>query len=274
MNKIIGIIYNPEKELARAHAAKLKKWFARKSCRVIALASSAATAPRLDCALALGGDGTMLKASRLLAANATPVLGVNLGTLGFLAETDPREVYSLLPSLLNDTYSVEEHMMLNARFTSGNKTVCHTALNDVILHSSSTGRVVSVTAKVDGDFLGEYVGDGIIVATPTGSTAYSLAANGPIVHPHLSVVIITPICPHTLAQRPLIMPSSSEITLALSAAKPDAAILSIDGQLQYRVRTTAIVRVSMSEKPLRLILNPRRKYLNVLREKLKWGERG
>jgi NAD+ kinase len=144
-----------------------------------------------------------------------------------------------------------------------------------MIHSGNNGRVITVTASVNGVFLADYVGDGLIVATPTGSTAYSLAASGPIVHPHLSVFLLTPICPHTLTQRPMIIPSRHTLSLtADSAVVREKPVLSIDGQTNYLLNHGDRITVELSAFPLKLIVNPKRKYLEVLRAKLSWGVRG
>ncbi|MBN1621369.1 MAG: NAD(+)/NADH kinase [Endomicrobiales bacterium] len=273
--KKVGIIFNPEKPKARKELTKLSGWLKRKKCSVISMPSSNKKISSLDFALTLGGDGTMLKASRMLASARIPVLGINLGSLGFLAETNPKEVYTLLQDILNDRYRVEERMMLSVTIKSNKKLTKNYALNDVIIHSGKDNRVVTVTAEINDEFVADYIGDGIIVATPTGSTAYSLAANGPIVHPVLSVFILTPICPHTLTQRPLIVPSQSRLTLNLdSKIKESKPVLSIDGQINHILNKGDLIKISASNESLRLIVNPRRKYLKVLRTKLKWGERG
>jgi NAD+ kinase len=148
-------------------------------------------------------------------------------------------------------------------------------INDCIIHSGNNGRVISINAQVNGEFLADYVGDGLIIATPTGSTAYSLAASGPIVHPRLSVFILTPICPHALAQRPLIISTNDPLTLQIApAAKQEQCIISLDGQTTYSLHARDTVTVAAAAMPLKLIVNPKRKYFQVLRTKLRWGERG
>ena len=217
----------------------------------------------------------MLKASRLLAPLGVPLIGINLGSLGFLAETNPDDAYAFLAEVLAGNYRLEERIMLSVTLHSGRKTTRQIALNDAVIHSGKTNRIVSIAARVNDEFLADYIGDGLIVATPTGSTAYSLAASGPIAHPHLKVFVMTPICPHTLTQRPLII--SSEHTLKLTAASRstrEKPTLTIDGQLTFNISNRDTVTITKAEKPLLLITNPRQQYLNVLRTKLKWGERG
>ena len=273
--KTVGIIYNDEKPRAIAETKKLKSWLTKRGCKTLVLPSSIENIREIDFALCLGGDGTMLKASRFLAPAEIPVLGINLGSLGFLAETNPKESYSFINNILKDNFQIAERTMLSIEVLKGKKKSSFTALNDCIIHSGNNGRVLKVTALLNGKFLGDYVGDGLIVSTPTGSTAYSLAASGPIVHPGLSVMLLTPICPHTLAQRPMLI--SSENTLSLSADSSNARekpVLSIDGQTNIALGFRDSVTVSESSYPLKLIVNPKRKYLEILRKKLGWGIRG
>lgn len=273
--KTVGIIFNPDKTRAKQELEKLSGWLRKKNCKVIILSSGGTKFPAMDFALSLGGDGTMLRVSRFLAPLEIPVLGINLGSLGFLAETDPKEMYSVLSELLEGKYEIEERMMLDVTIKSKNKTARHPALNDCVIHSGSNGRIITVTANINNEFLADYIGDGLIVATPTGSTAYSLAASGPIVHPHLSVFILSPVCPHTLAQRPLIVSTEHILSLQVtSKSELENPVLSLDGQISFLLKPKDLITITSYEKPLRLITNPKRNYFQVLRTKLKWGERG
>ena len=273
--KRIGIIFNPGKARAQTEIKKLTGWLRARGCTAVIVTPSGKKIPKLDCALSLGGDGTMLRASRLLAPLDVPLIGINLGSLGFLAETNPDDAYGFLSEVLAGKYRMEERIMLSVTLHSGRKTTRQIALNDAVIHSGKTNRIVTIAARVNDEFLADYIGDGLIVATPTGSTAYSLAASGPIAHPPLKVFVMTPICPHTLTQRPLII--SSEHTLKLTAASrstTEKPTLTIDGQITFTVANRDHVTITKAEKPLLLITNPRQQYLNVLRTKLKWGERG
>ena len=273
--KTVGIIYNDEKPRAVQETKNLKGWLKKRGCKAVVLPSSINKINAIDFALCLGGDGTMLRASRFLAPAKIPVLGVNLGSMGFLAETNPEECFDFVDKILVGNFKIEERMMLSVEVCRGGKKTVYTALNDCMIHSGNNGRVITVTAELNGNFLGDYVGDGLIVATPTGSTAYSLAASGPIVHPHLSVLLLTPICPHTLTQRPLIVSSSHTLCLkADSSAVREKPILSMDGQTSVFISSRDTVTITESASPLRLITNPKRKYLEVLRKKLGWGIRG
>ena len=271
----MGIIYNDQKEKAIAELPKLKKWLKARGCAPIVFNSRKISLPKMDFAITLGGDGTMLKASRMLAATGVPVLGINLGSLGFLAETNTKELYVFLADIIKGKYTVDERAMLEiAVQRNGGKTILETALNDVIFHSGSNGRVITISSWLDENFIADYTGDGLIVATPTGSTAYSLASGGPIVHPDLSVFTLTPICPHTLTERPIIVSSAHTLRMKAETYGTEKAAIFIDGQIRHEISDKDTVIVTLSPTPLKLITNPKRKYLKVLREKLRWGERG
>jgi NAD+ kinase len=273
--KTVGIIFNSEKQRARAEMSSLKSWLEERKCKVLLLSASDKKPPRIDFALSLGGDGTMLKTARLLAPRGIPVLGINMGSLGFLAETDPRESYPFLEKVLSGDFKIEERMMLSVTLHSTTRTIVQHALNDCIIHSGNNGRVIRISASIENDFIADYIGDGLIIASPTGSTAYSLAASGPIVHPHLSLFVLTPICPHTLTQRPLIISTRQPLTLVVYPRSPrQKPVLSLDGQLNYVVGPKDTITIAASPTPLRVIANPRQKYFRTLRTKLKWGERG
>lgn len=271
----IGIFYNNEKAEAKHEAERLKKWLKKRGCQAAILPSSTKTAPEIDFALCLGGDGTMLKSSRVLAPAGIPVMGINLGSLGFLAETNPAEADKFVKSILDGAYDIEERMMLSITISSKKRSSTYLALNDCLMHSGNNGRVAKISAHTGGEFLANYVGDGLLVATPTGSTAYSLAASGPIVHPDLSVFLLTPICPHTLTQRPMVLSSKESLEFRVDcSAVNELPIISIDGQICHTVKPGEIITISESDTRLKLIVNPKRKYFQILRQKLKWGERG
>lgn len=273
--KNIAIVFNSEKKRAKDELAKMESWLKEKGCGVFVLPSTSEDVPAVDFAVTLGGDGTMLSASRLFAPAGIPILGVNLGSLGFLAETNPVEVYGFLDKIIAEGYQIEERMMLNVTIESADKKITRTALNDCIIRSTDSGRVIRINVEADGEFVADYVGDGLIVSTPTGSTAYSLAASGPIVHPSISVFVLTPICPHTLAQRPMIISAKNILSMKFtSSSSRHKSMLSLDGQTNFSISASDKVVVSAGEKPLKLITNPERKYYGILREKLKWGERG
>lgn len=273
--KTVGIIFNPDKKRARDDVKDLSSFFRKKKCRPVAIPSNDKKIPEMDFAVTLGGDGTMLKASRLLAPAGIPVLGVNMGSLGFLAETTPEESKTVLSDIIDGKFRIEERMMLDIMLKTKSEKIQEIALNDCIIHSGMNGRVINIRACINDEFLADYVSDGLIISTPTGSTAYSLAASGPIVHPQLALFVLTPICPHTLTQRPLIISTSHVLTFIVDIRKrQEVPVVSVDGQINYTLKSGDQIIVAASPRPLKLIVNPKRKYFQVLRAKLKWGERG
>ena len=231
-----------------------------------------------DIAIALGGDGTMLRAARILAPHSIPLLGINSGGLGFLSGTDASEFRRYCDAILKGKFVLEERWMVEVTAYRGSKRVFgpHIALNDCVIRCADQARAISLRARSAQNFVADYFGDGLIISTPTGSTAYSLAASGPIVDPSLDVLIIAPICPHTLTQRPLIVPAVNTFTVKLqtrSAREIPQALMSLDGQLGCALKVGDEVRIRRYEKPFKLLLNPKRSYFEILRRKLKWGER-
>jgi NAD+ kinase len=231
-----------------------------------------------DIAVALGGDGTMLRVARLLAPHSIPLLGVNSGGLGFLSGTDASEFKKHVDDILGGKFMLEERWMISVEVYRGRKRIFgpHIALNDCVIRCGDQARAISLRTKSGERFVADYFGDGLIMATPTGSTAYSLAAMGPIVDPSLQVLLIAPICPHTLTQRPLIVPASQEFSVTLGtrrAHEMPRVLLSLDGQLGCAVRVGDNVVIKRYEKPFKILLHPKRSYFEVLRRKLKWGER-
>lgn len=231
-----------------------------------------------DIAVALGGDGTMLRVARLLAPHSIPLLGVNSGGLGFLSSTDASEFSRQCGRILRGEFVLEERWMIAAEVWRGKRRVFgpNIALNDCVIRCGDQARAISLCARSDERFMADYFGDGLIVSTPTGSTAYSLAASGPIVDPSLNVLVIAPICPHTLTQRPLIIPFDEPLVIKLTTRRAHElprVLMSLDGQVGCAMKVGDEVRIVRYAKPFKLLLNPERSYYEVLRRKLKWGER-
>jgi len=207
--------------------------------------------PNLDLIVTFGGDGTILRAARMAALHGTPILSVNMGRFGFLAEAQPDEVEKVMDRVLSGDYWLEEHSMLHAELhRHGELEGAFEALNDVVVGHSTISRVVRLGAFVDGEHLANYVADGLIVATPTGSTAYSLAAGGPILHPGLRDILLTPIAPHRALERSLVLPADSVIEIRLSTEH--TAVLTIDGQIETELVDGDRVSVSVSPYICRL----------------------
>ncbi len=223
-----------------------------------------------DAAIVLGGDGTLLNAAYLLAAAGVPILGVNLGHLGFLAEIEPAEIDQAIPRLLAGQYAVEERMMLDIVIRrAGRPEASFRALNDAVISRGTFARLVTLEARVASSLLGAYVGDGLILATPTGSTAYSLSAGGPIVHPGVDGIVITPICPHTLGARSVVTRGEDTIAvLVKSPLEPDELVLTVDGQPGMRLVAGDQVEVSRSSVRTRLIRLADRTFYDVLGRRL------
>ena len=239
---------------------------------------SNARLPLADIAIALGGDGTMLRTARLLAPYSIPLLGINSGGLGFLSGTDAVEIRRHFPAIMAGGFDLEERWMLTTEVYRGDKRVFgpHIALNDCVIRCGDTARAITLKAFSGELFLANYFGDGLIISTPTGSTAYALAAGGPVVDPRLDAFLIAPICPHSLTQRPVIIPAEYPLIVRLAQRNPHerpAGLMSLDGQMGCAMKLGSEVRIRRYEKPFRLLLNPTRSYFDILRRKLKWGER-
>jgi len=226
-----------------------------------------------DLVIVLGGDGTLLAAARALGGREIPLFPVNLGNLGFLSAITKDELYPELERAIRGEYRVSGRRMLHCELHRGDKVIAqYEALNDVVLTKSSLARVIEVEARVDDQFVCTYRADGLIVSTPTGSTAYSLSAGGPIVYPTVAALLITPICPHMLTNRPVLVPDHKVIQI-ISRAPSETVFLTIDGQIGEPLERGDRVVCQRSEKHVYLIRPPRMMFFDVLREKLSWGER-
>ncbi len=228
----------------------------------------------IDLLLVLGGDGTLLSSVRLLEGKNTPILGVNLGSLGFLTIVQVEEFEEALNNTLNGEFQIDERLMLKGQIIdeNGDVVIEEHVLNDVVVNKAALARIMDLRLMIDGDFVSDYKSDGLIISTPTGSTAYSLAAGGPIIFPSTNVLAITPICPHSLTNRPIVICSHSEIEVSLNKMHTNVFI-TFDGQKGYKFSSQHLLKVEKSERKA-LLINPKLKnYFEVLKEKLKWGER-
>ena len=223
----------------------------------------------------LGGDGTMLSTVRRVGATTAPVLGVNIGSFGFLAEFTAESLLDALDGLLAGEYIVSERMRLKVTVVrGGTPDGTHTALNDVVIGAGTLARMLKLKASVGEQTLTRYEADGLIIATPTGSTAYSLSAGGPIVHPELEAILVTPICPHTLTNRPIVLPPERTVTVELDEDRGGAGLM-IDGQVGMKLAAGDAVRIEKSPEPVRLVTSTEWSYLDTLKNKLRWsGARG
>ncbi len=281
----IGIIGNPKKLSALKLARDLSNWLSKKGIRIFVSHDCAkmlsdkklaveneTLLSNIDILIALGGDGTLLSAARLVSSSGIPILGVNLGGLGFLTEVNYSRIYEVLEQVLSNRFSIENRMLINGyvlRKGKG-KVSLFSALNDVVITTEAIARVLKLETSIDKQYVTTYVADGLIISTPTGSTAYSLSAGGPIVHPALKAIIITPICPHTLTNRPIIVSEKSVISVE-PIFETNKIALTIDGQIKFDLLHSDKLIIKKSPYALKLISSPENDFFAILRKKLKWS---
>ncbi|OGS43068.1 MAG: hypothetical protein A2539_09265 [Elusimicrobia bacterium RIFOXYD2_FULL_34_15] len=259
----ILIIANKEKLKAIEFSRKLSSWLKKQKIP-----------DSLKFAIILGGDGMMLTSARKLATKGIPLFGVNLGKLGFLAETDVKNVFSALKKILSGNYKIEERNMLEVKVYRNKKLKnSFIALNDAVIKNGKSARVIKLNLSINQKSITEIIADGLIISTPTGSTAYSLSVGGPIVHPATKNILITPIAPHTLTQRPVIIPNNYIVDVKIDSSLGDV-ILSVDGQINLNLSKNDIIKIQNSDIPIKLITIGTNDYFEVLRKKLNWGVRG
>lgn len=284
--RTVGIIAKPDVPHAAGLLASLLDWLEQRgvACRLDPVAAAylpgrASPVPREQIAegcqlmIVLGGDGTLLAAARAIAGRDIPLFAVNLGGLGFLTTISTSELFPELERTLKGESRIARRRMLSCEVQRGGDVVSrYIALNDIVITKAHIARMIDLVAYVDAHFVCRYKADGLIVSTPTGSTAYSLSAGGPIIFPSVSAFCITPICPHTLTNRPVIVPDSSVIRIINSAADKDA-YLTIDGQVGEPLSRDDCIVCRATPHSLSLVRPPRMLFFDVLRQKLKWGER-
>lgn len=285
MIRTIGIVCKPRPEEIFAVIPPLIKWLQTHSLQVFLDDEAAACcqqsvpalqrqelACKVDLMIVLGGDGTLLAAARSLGNREIPILPVNLGGLGFLTSVTLDELYPLLEQVLSGKYQVSERMMLESEVLGDGIAVQRQkALNDAVITQVTLARMMDFVLLVDKVNVSHYRADGIIVSTPTGSTAYSLAAGGPIVHPDLDAFVITPICPHMLTNRPLVIPGSAEIEVQFPVE--ETLHLTLDGQVGFALNAANRVVIRKASTRVLLVRPPQKSYFEILRNKLRWGER-
>jgi NAD+ kinase len=227
-----------------------------------------------DLAIVVGGDGTLLNSARTLVDFQVPILGVNLGRLGFLVDVSPTEFDAQLDQILAGNYREELRSLLHAQINRNASIITEaTALNDVVIHKSNMARMIEVEAFLDGQFISAYRADGLIIATPTGSTAYALSCGGPIVHPSLEPMLLVPICPHTLTQRPLLLSAEGVVELHLSPSSSTEILVTCDGQVSLEIQPNDRLMIRKKRRRLRLLHPVDYDYFELLRAKLHWGMR-
>jgi len=227
----------------------------------------------VEMVIVLGGDGTLLRVARLVGDHKVPILGVSLGGLGFLTEVTLEELYRVLEGILRGDYQKSERDVLEVAVLRNGEGMAHfTVLNDAVINKGALARIIDLEVTINGEYLSTFKSDGLILSTPTGSTAYNLSAGGPIVHPALHCIIITPICSHTLTNRPIVIPDDVSVR-AMLKTKQEEVILTLDGQQGFPLEYEDVVEVKKAQARIALIKSPHRHYFGLLRQKLKWGER-
>jgi NAD+ kinase len=286
MIRAVGIISKPRREDVTAVVPQLLKWLEAHKLEIFydqetaaCIAADGRELPReqlpgkVDLLVVLGGDGTLLAAARLLGEHSVPILPVNLGGLGFLTSVTLAELYPILEQVLEGKNRISERVLLQAEVIRGGKVIeQHQALNDAVLNKAALARMIDLDLHIDGGYVCSYKADGLIISTPTGSTAYSLAAGGPIIYPLVEAFVITPICPHTLTNRPVVIPDTSKVEVDFRAGE-ETVYLTVDGQVGVELQPGDRAAVSKASHKLRLVRPPRKTYFEILRSKLKWGER-
>jgi NAD+ kinase len=272
----IALVVPPLMEWLRTHGAEVRYDLETAKCigSVGDQAQKRENLPRQsDLLIVLGGDGTLLSAAREAANCKVPILPVNLGGLGFLTTVSQDELYGILEEIFSGQYRISERVMLEAEVIRGGQTIRRQiALNEAVVNKAALARVMDLELRVNGEYVTTYKADGLIVSTPTGSTAYSLSAGGPIVYPTVEAFVITPICPHTLTNRPLVVPDTE--TIGVHFQSPDEpAFLTLDGQIGIEVNREEHIVLKKAPETLRLVRAAKKTYFEILRGKLKWGER-
>lgn len=279
MNKV-GIVLNPSHFAGdvpphgEETLKKLSCWLSDRKKKILILDPFKSKAlPRVDMIVVLGGDGTLLSVARWIAGSEIPILAVNMGSLGFLTEVTLSEIYSSLEHVFKKEYLEDPRMMLECVIERGRKIIKKpTVLNDIVVNKGPFARLIKMEVSVNGQFVTSLRGDGLIIATSTGSTGYTLSAGGPIVHPSVDAIVLTPIAPHTLTNRPIVVPSNVEVRVLLKGNEPEVSpVVTFDGQGVFPLETNDQVCIKASRSRLKLIQSPHRNYYQVLREKLKWG---
>jgi len=287
--KRIGIVLKPHQPDALKTMCELTIWLAERGIRLIGgpeiererieqqtgcaveQVKPEKIAACADLILVLGGDGTMIATARLMGDAEVPVLGVNYGGLGYLAEFRIEEVYEALESILAGNYRLDKRVMLAVALMRGDQTVTRNrVLNDVVINKSALARIIEIEAYLNQQFVNSFRADGLIVSTPTGSTAYNLSAGGPVIFPSMNAVVITPICPFTLSNRPIVVPDDAVIELRLKTDQEDVA-LTLDGQVGFPLKVEDRVVIHKSQTTFNLVQPTNRNYFDVLRDKLRWG---
>src|SRR5687767_5911758 len=281
--KTVGVVVKPNHKEAWQTACELSDWLATRGIDLmgkphagteicdIQTAETEEFKSGVDLIVVLGGDGTMISAARLTGERETLVLGINYGSLGYLTEFRIEEMFPALEEILAGNYEVDPRVMLEVEHWRGDKRLdTGRVLNDVVINKAALARIIEIEVSLNQLYVNSFRADGLIVSTPTGSTAYNLSAGGPIIYPSMNAVVLTPICPFTLTNRPIVVPDTAEINLRLTN-QSDGVVLTLDGQIGYQMQTGDCVLIRKSALTFNLVQPPNRNYFDVLRNKLKWG---
>ena len=287
----VGVVAKARLQDATPHLVNVEKWLADRGIDVVFETATAALMPstsrrrvadkeplvaEVGLVLVLGGDGTLLSMADCIgrAGLPIPVLGVNFGSLGFLTEVTLPELYPALEAAIDGRAHIEERLMLRATtLRPSAQSTSDIALNDVVINKGARSRLIDLSVSVGDGLVTRVRADGLIIATPTGSTAYNLAAGGPIVQPNVDAIVLTPIAPHTLTNRPIVIPSSSTVRVTPMIGERDEVFVTFDGQTGFEMRAGDQISVCRAGQPIRLIRPATRSYFDVLHEKLNWGKR-
>jgi NAD+ kinase len=284
--KRIGIVAKRDTREAPAAVARLVDWLRTRHLPIIVDKDTGDLLPggdvtvvnrdelsaQVDVLIVLGGDGTLLSAARAVGDVGVPIFGVNLGDLGFLTTTTLDEMFPALEALLAGRMAIEERMILAARVQRNGEWLReHVALNDVVIMKAAMSRIINLAVSVEGQHAIRYRADGLIVSTPTGSTAYNLSAGGPILFPVMDAIVLTPVCSHTLTNRPIVLPAALRVEVTLLADQQ--VMVTLDGQVGVDLLENDVVEIRQAAPRIRLVRFPNKDFFSVLRTKLKWGER-
>ncbi|MEN2995042.1 MAG: NAD(+)/NADH kinase [Thermodesulfovibrio sp.] len=283
MFKNLSILYKENDNLALETAIKIQDWLKNRGIECIVFHSvgvlssftySEITAiQNSDAVIVLGGDGTMLSASRIIGGKKTPIIGINMGKLGFITEISKNDLFDSLEKIFSGNYELEERSMINAQILRDEKIINeYLGLNDIVIGKGIMAKISDFDLIINNVYVSTIKADGIIISTPTGSTAYNLSAGGPILYPTLKGLVFTPICPHTLSVRPLVLPDNFVIEIVISSSTKDI-FLTIDGQVGLPLQKNDRVKCKIANEKTYIIAPLGRDYFRVLREKLRWGER-
>ena len=286
--KCVGVVVKPNHKEAWATACELSGWLEQRGidligslhenieksdtgkCGIEAVETQEFQS-RADLIVVLGGDGTMISTARLTGKREVSVLGINYGSLGYLTEFRIEEMLPALESILEGNYEIDRRVMLDVEhLRDGEKLASGRVLNDVVINKAALARIIEIEVKLNNLFVNSFRADGLIVSTPTGSTAYNLSAGGPILYPSMNAVVLTPICPFTLTNRPIVVPDEDEIEIKLKS-EIEGVVLTLDGQVGHQVKADDRILIRKSATTFNLVQPPNRNYFDVLRNKLKWG---